>query len=60
MSKRDELPEFEDRDRDRIPDDADTAEAVKDVLDTFKTEPPTPEVKQNDIAVLVSLVYKFD
>ncbi len=29
-------------------------------LDTFKTEPPTPEVKQNDIAVLVSLVYKFD
>ena len=29
-------------------------------LDTFKTEPPTPEVKQNDIALLVSFVYKFD
>jgi putative salt-induced outer membrane protein len=29
-------------------------------LDTFKTEPPSPDVKQNDIAVLVSFVYKFD
>jgi putative salt-induced outer membrane protein YdiY len=29
-------------------------------LDTFKAEPPLPEVKQNDIAVLVSFVYKFD
>ena len=38
MRKRDELPEFEDRDRDRIPDDADTAEAIKDVFDTFKTD----------------------
>ena len=38
MRKRDELPEFQDRDRDRIPDDADTAEAMKDVFDTFKTD----------------------
>lgn len=29
-------------------------------LDTFKAEPPLPGVKKNDIAVLVSFVYKFD
>ena len=38
MNHKDELPEFEDRDRDRIPDDADVAETIKDVLDTFKTD----------------------
>jgi putative salt-induced outer membrane protein YdiY len=29
-------------------------------LDTYKAKPPLPEVKKNDIAVLVSFVYKFD
>jgi putative salt-induced outer membrane protein YdiY len=29
-------------------------------LDTFKAQPPLPGVKKNDIAVLVSFVYKFD
>ncbi len=38
MRRNDELPPSQDRDRDRIPDDADTAEAIKDVADTFKTD----------------------
>jgi hypothetical protein len=38
MHRNDELPPTEDRDHDRIPDDADTAEAIKDVADTFKTD----------------------
>ena len=38
MRRNDELLPSEDRDRDRIPDDADTAEAIKDVADTFKTD----------------------
>ena len=38
MHRKDELPANEDRDRDRIPDDADTAEAIKDVADTFRTD----------------------
>ena len=29
-------------------------------LDTYKTRPPVASVKKNDIAVLVSFVYKFD
>lgn len=29
-------------------------------LDTYKARPPLPTVKKNDIAVLVSFVYKFD
>jgi putative salt-induced outer membrane protein YdiY len=29
-------------------------------LDTYKAEPPSAAVKENDIAVLVSFVYKFD
>jgi putative salt-induced outer membrane protein YdiY len=29
-------------------------------LDTYKTEPPFADVEKNDIAVLVSFVYKFD
>ncbi len=29
-------------------------------LDTYKAKPPLPSVKKNDIAVLVSFVYKFD
>jgi hypothetical protein len=29
-------------------------------LDTYKAQPPLPGVKKNDIAVLVSFVYKFD
>jgi putative salt-induced outer membrane protein YdiY len=29
-------------------------------LDTYKARPPLPGVKKNDIAVLVSFVYKFD
>jgi putative salt-induced outer membrane protein YdiY len=29
-------------------------------LDTYKAEPPLPTVQKNDIAVLVSFVYKFD
>ena len=29
-------------------------------LDTYKARPPIPTVKKNDIAVLVSFVYKFD
>jgi len=29
-------------------------------LDTYKAKPPVPEVKKNDIAVLMSFVYKFD
>ncbi len=37
MERKDEL-EHIDRDGDRIPDDADTAEAIKDVVDTFRTD----------------------
>ncbi len=29
-------------------------------LDTYKAQPPVPTVKKNDLAVLVSFVYKFD
>ena len=29
-------------------------------LDTYKAQPPVPTVKKNDIAVLVSFVYKFE
>jgi hypothetical protein len=29
-------------------------------LDTYKARPPLPTVQKNDIAVLVSFVYKFD
>ena len=29
-------------------------------LDTYKARPPVAAVKKNDIAVLVSFVYKFD
>jgi len=29
-------------------------------LDTYRTRPPTPDVQKNDLAVLVSFVYKFD
>ena len=29
-------------------------------LDTYKARPPLASVKKNDIAVLVSFVYKFD
>ena len=29
-------------------------------LDTYKSKPPLPEVQKNDIAILVSFVYKFD
>ena len=29
-------------------------------LDTYKAQPPLPTVKKNDIAVLVSFVYKFE
>ena len=46
MNRKDELPPNQDRDGDHIPDDADTAEAIKDVLDAFKTKDagkPTPE-----------------
>ena len=44
MNRKDELPTDEarddvrDRDRDRIPDDHDAAEAAKDVFDAFKTD----------------------
>ena len=38
MHPKDELPRDRDRDGDHIPDDADTAEAIKDVADTFKTD----------------------
>ena len=38
MHRKDELEPNADRDRDRIPDDADTAEAIKDVADTFRTD----------------------
>ena len=31
-----------------------------ELLDTYKTEPPFADVEKNDIAVLVSFVYKFD
>jgi putative salt-induced outer membrane protein len=30
-----------------------------ELLDTYKTEPPTDDVKKNDVALLASLVYKF-
>lgn len=29
-------------------------------LDTYKTEPPSADIKKNDIAMLVSFVYKFE
>jgi hypothetical protein len=38
MPRKDELRPGEDRDRDRIPDDADVAESIKDVADAFKTK----------------------
>jgi hypothetical protein len=38
MHRKDELLPNEDRDRERIPDDADTVEAIKDVADTFRTD----------------------
>jgi hypothetical protein len=38
MHRKDELPRDQDRDRDHIPDDADMAEAIKDVADTFRTD----------------------
>ena len=38
MDRKDELPRNQDRDGDRIPDDADMAEAIKDVADTFRTD----------------------
>jgi len=38
MHPKDELPQHRDRDGDDIPDDADTAEAIKDVADTFRTD----------------------
>ena len=38
MHPKDELPRDQDRDGDYIPDDADTAEAIKDVADTFRTD----------------------
>lgn len=38
MGRKDELPHERDRDGDRIPDDHDTAEAIKDVFDAFKTD----------------------
>jgi putative salt-induced outer membrane protein YdiY len=30
-----------------------------DVLDTFKNEPPLPTIQKNDVATLISLVYKM-
>jgi len=30
-----------------------------EVLDTYKTKPPTEDVEENDVALLASLVYKF-
>jgi putative salt-induced outer membrane protein len=30
-----------------------------EVLDTYATRPPSPEIKQNDVALLAALVYKF-
>ena len=38
MHPKDELPRDQDRDHDHIPDDADTAEAIRDVADTFRTD----------------------
>jgi hypothetical protein len=38
MEPKDQLREDIDRDGDRIPDDDDTAEAIKDVADTFRTD----------------------
>jgi hypothetical protein len=38
MQPKDELRPGEDRDHDRIPDDADVAESIKDVADAFKTK----------------------
>ena len=31
-----------------------------EVLDTYKTQPPFETVQKNDVATLVSFVYKFD
>lgn len=31
-----------------------------EILDSYKTRPPLPGVKKNDVAMLVSFVYKFD
>jgi putative salt-induced outer membrane protein len=30
-----------------------------ELLDTYATRPPTPEIKNNDVALLAALVYKF-
>ena len=29
------------------------------LLDTFKNKPPTADVKKNDVAILLSFVYKY-
>ena len=31
-----------------------------EVLDTYKTKPPSDDIKKNDVAVLLSFVYKFE
>jgi len=37
-----------------------TRTAIKvDLLDTYKSKPPTSDVKKNDVALLVSFAYKF-
>jgi hypothetical protein len=30
------------------------------MLDTYKNKPPSPTVVKNDLALVASLVYKFD
>jgi hypothetical protein len=30
-----------------------------ELLDTFKNKPPTAEVQKNDVAILLSFVYKY-
>lgn len=35
------------------------SELKAEVLDSFRNAPPTPQLQRNDVAVLVSVVYKF-
>jgi putative salt-induced outer membrane protein len=37
-----------------------TIQMKAEFLDTYKNKPPTADVKKNDIAVILSFVYKFD
>ena len=38
----------------------DTIQMKAELLDTFKNKPPSATVVKNDVAIILSLVYKFE